>query len=136
MIGKQVKKTTKQLIIEQLKKIPIVQIVCEKVGIGRATYYRWRKESNNFSTQTDEAIIAGRLLINDMAESQLIKAIKDENFSAITFWLKNHHKAYTNKIDMKAEINAQITGKDGKPLIGGSPSDLYSAKKKKELGIE
>jgi len=30
----------KKALIEQLKKTPIVQICCEKVNIGRATYYR------------------------------------------------------------------------------------------------
>ena len=34
----------KTIILEQLQKAPIVQIACEKTGISRATYYRWRKE--------------------------------------------------------------------------------------------
>ncbi len=33
----------KKAIIEKLKQSPIIQIACKKVGIGRATYYRWRK---------------------------------------------------------------------------------------------
>ncbi len=32
-------KLQKQM-IEQLGKIPIVQVACERIGIGRQTYYR------------------------------------------------------------------------------------------------
>ena len=46
----------KELVVEQLKKTPIVQIACEKTGIGRATYYRWRKEDAEFGKLADEAI--------------------------------------------------------------------------------
>ena len=34
----------KEQLLEILKKTPIVQIACEKAGVGRATYYRWRKD--------------------------------------------------------------------------------------------
>ena len=35
---------SKELLVEQLKKTPIVQVVCEKIGVSRASYYRWRKD--------------------------------------------------------------------------------------------
>jgi predicted DNA binding protein len=98
----------KILLIEALKKTPIIQIVCERTNIARATYYRWRKEDSKFAKLADEAIIEGCLLINDMAESQLISAIKDKNMTAIALWLRNHHKVYTDKL----EINHQINGVD------------------------
>jgi len=98
---------SKKLIVDQLKKIPIVQIVCEKMGVSRATYYRWRKKYTKFRLETDKAIIEGRLLINDMAESQLITAIKDQKMPAILFWLRSHHKAYANKVEMKADIESK-----------------------------
>ena len=59
----------KQLIVEQLKKIPIVQLTCEKLGIARSTLYRWKKADEEFAQKVDEAIIAGSQLINDMAET-------------------------------------------------------------------
>lgn len=90
----------KQLIIEQLKKVPIVQVSCEKVGVSRATYYRWRKEDADFMKNTDIAIFEGSHLVNDMAESQLLSAIRDKNLTAIIFWLKHHHKAYANRLEI------------------------------------
>lgn len=94
----------KQLLIEQLKKTPIIQIACEKINIGRATFYRWKKDDENFSTQVDEALLHGNELVNDMAESQLMSAIRDKNLTAIIFWLKNHHQSYATKIEVTAKL--------------------------------
>lgn len=95
-------KTDQELLLEQLKKTPIVQIACEKTGIGRSTYYRWRAEDKEFAKIADEALQEGNLLINDMAESQLLSAVRDKNMTAIIFWLKNHHKAYANRLEISA----------------------------------
>lgn len=101
----------KQLLLEQLKKTPIVQIACEKTNISRATYYRWRKEDDGFAKLADEAVMEGALLVNDMAESQLISAIKDKNMRAITFWLQTHHKGYSSKVELNGKMEI-----DNKPL--------------------
>ena len=101
-ITKRIEKEKKEL-LEQLVKIPIVQIACEKTGIGRSTYYRWRQEDEEFSQLADDAIHAGELFINDMAESQLLTAIKENNMTGIIFWLKHHHPAYAIKIELKSD---------------------------------
>ena len=64
----------KALLIEQLKKTPIVQIACEKVNVSRATLYRWKDEDPVFAKDVDDAIVDGHLMVNDLAESQLIRA--------------------------------------------------------------
>lgn len=94
----------KELIVEQLKKTPIVQMVCEKLGIGRSTYYRWRQEDKEFAKDCDEALEDGFSLVNDLAESQLLGAIRDQNMTAIIFWLRNHHRKYANKLEVNASI--------------------------------
>jgi len=94
----------KEILIEQLKKTPIVQVACEKTGISRASYYRWRKEDEAFAKIADEAITEGSLFINDMAESQLMSAIRDKNMTAIIFWLKHHHKNYATRVEVNASI--------------------------------
>ena len=81
-----------------------MQIACEKSGIGRATYYRWRKGDPEFTLLTDNALEEGNLLVNDMAESQLMSAIKDKNLGAIIFWLKHHHPSYTTKVEVTARL--------------------------------
>ncbi len=97
---------TKELLLEQLKKTPIVQVACEKSGVGRATFYRWKKDDQEFATKADEAITEGASLVNDIAESQLMSAIKDKNLTAIIFWLKYHHPAYATKVEVTARLKA------------------------------
>ncbi len=96
---------TKTLFLEQLKKTPIVQIACEKLGIGRATLYRWKEEDAEFARQVDAAIFDGRLMVNDLAESQLIGAVKDRDMRAIMYWLKHHHTDYKNRMEIEATVN-------------------------------
>ena len=98
---------TKQLIVEQLKKLPIIQLACEKIGVARSTFYRWRKNDKRFAEETDKAILDGNLLVNDLAESQLISAIRDKNMTAIIFWLKNHHKDYVTRVKLSGKIKTE-----------------------------
>lgn len=94
------KEEDKKAVLEQLSKLPIIQVACQKAGLSRATYYRWRNEDKKFTTDADEAIAEGVLMINDLSESQLITAIRNNNFSAVRFWLMNRHKAYANKVEV------------------------------------
>lgn len=96
---------TKALIIEQLRKTPIIEMACQKIGISRMTFYRWKENDAEFAKQIDEALFEGRLLVNDLAESQLINAVKDRNFSAITYWLKHHHPSYKTRIEIEGAVN-------------------------------
>ena len=94
------KEEDKKAVLEQLSKLPIIQIACQKAGVSRATYYRWRGEDKQFAKDADEAIGEGVQMINDLSESQLITAIRNNNFSAVRFWLMNRHKAYANKVEV------------------------------------
>lgn len=94
----------KGLLLEQLKKTPIVQLAAEKTGVGRATYYRWRKDDPKFAENADIALEEGNKLINDMAESQLMSAIHDKNMTAIIYWLNHHHSSYATKIEVDTRL--------------------------------
>ena len=97
-------KKQKQLFVEQLQKTPIIQLVCEKLGIGRTSYYRWRNSDKKFAKDCDKSISEGQYLVNDLAESMLVNAIKDCNLSAIRFWLQNHHADYKNRVELSGTI--------------------------------
>ena len=97
----------KKLLLEQLKITPIVEVACKKVGVGRATYYRWRQEDADFAVFADQALQEGSAFISDVAESQLISFIRDKNLSATIFWLKTHHKLYTNKVELTGKIKTE-----------------------------
>ena len=34
--------------LDELRKVPIVQVACEKTGLSRNSIYRWRKEDKDF----------------------------------------------------------------------------------------
>lgn len=94
----------KEQLLEQLRKTPIVQVACEKSGIGRATFYRWKQEDKDFARKADSALSDGTALVNDVAESQLMSAIKDKNMTAIIFWLKHHHPSYATKVELTGQL--------------------------------
>jgi len=98
------KSKAKQIVIEQLKKTPIIQIACDRAGVSRMSYYRWRQTDKKFTRESDQALQEGLELICDLSESQLLQAIKDRNMSAIFFWLNNRHKAYGNKLQLTGNI--------------------------------
>ena len=91
-------------LLEQLRKTPIIQIACEKLGINRTTLYRWRADSKEFAKAVDEALLEGRLMVNDLAESQLIGAVKDRNITAILAWLKHNHPTYKARIEIEGSL--------------------------------
>jgi hypothetical protein len=93
-------------LLAKLEKTPIIEAACKAVGLPRSTYYRWRKDDPDFAEQCDETIELSIGRISDLAESQLINAIKNENLSAITFWLRHHHRSYRNRLEVDARVQA------------------------------
>jgi hypothetical protein len=94
----------KKKLLARLTKSPIVEVACKQAGVPRSTYYRWRKDDEDFAEACDVALEESAGRINDLAESQLISAIKDQNMTAIIFWLKHHHRAYRTRIELDAHI--------------------------------
>jgi len=126
------KKASKETVIKQLKKTPIVQVTCKKVGISRATFYRWKKEDKEFGNEAEAAIEEGLGLINDMAESQLISAIKEGNLTGIIFWLKNHHRQYSPKLEVTTKDGDIPLTEEQKILIKKSLAMAYRDNTKEE----
>lgn len=86
--------------LEELMKVPIVQVACEKTGISRNSVYRWRREDKKFAEDMDKAMTEGVAFVNDMSESQLLTMIKEKNWSAISFWLRHRNDNYKKKIEV------------------------------------
>lgn len=105
MIAKREAEKTKFL--DALRKTPIIQLASQQAGLpSRATYYRWRKDDPEFAKACDEAIGEGVELISDLAETRLVTAIKDGDFNAIRFWLKNRDPDYAEKLQIQAKVEA------------------------------
>lgn len=106
-------------LIKQLKKTPVIEIAVQKVGIGRNSFYRWRRESKKFALASDKALEEGCAFINDLAVSQLINAMKDNNLTAVFYWLNHKHKDFANKIEVSGslEVNKSELSKEQKAEI-------------------
>lgn len=113
-------KKEKYDILEQLKKAPIIEFCCKKVGIARSTFYKWKSEDPEFANAVAKAMAEGVEFLNDMSETQLVSQIRDNNLGAITFWLKHRHSAYGTKIKVEADvknITSQELTKEQEDLI-------------------
>lgn len=86
--------------LDELRKVPIVQVACEKTALSRNSVYRWRKDDAAFAKRMDEAIADGVALVSDMSESQLLTLIKEKNWPAISFWLRHRNDNYKNKLEI------------------------------------
>lgn len=90
--------------LTELRKIPIVQVACEKQDISRNSVYRWRKEDEVFAKDMDEALAEGEKLVNDMTESQLLSLIGEKHWPAISFWLRHRHVKFRDRVEVTAKI--------------------------------
>lgn len=84
----------KSKLLELLAETPIVSFACKKVGLDRTTYYRWYKDDIDFRNQADNILSIGRIKINDMAESVIIKKINADDTRCSIFWLEHNEPRY------------------------------------------
>lgn len=94
--------------LEQLKRTPTIETSCQKVGVARASVYRWMKDSKKFKTLVEEALQEGRVFMSDIAENQLFALIGDKKIDAIRLYLQTHNARYSNKL----ELSGTVTTKD------------------------
>lgn len=131
-------KKQKEALLVQLTKYPIVESACNRAGVGRSTYYDWRKNDAEFKKLADKALSFGNSLINDMAESGLIKNIQNGSNTAMIFWLKNHHPGYSDRVIHQHELADKEISKEQAQEIGvalhhiGLASILRMEKKERE----
>lgn len=100
-------KKEKEKFLDILQKNPVIQVVCERSGVSKATFYRWRSDDKEFSDKADIAMSEGKELVSDIAISQLISAIKDKNMHAIRYWLSNHHPDYKTRVEIAGKIQVE-----------------------------
>lgn len=87
----------KEKLVEILEQYPIIQVACKNAWISRQTYYRWYSDDEEFALKVDRAISIWKETINDLAESNIISWVKENDMKANMFWLNNNHKNYSNR---------------------------------------
>lgn len=59
--------------------------IAANIGIGRTTFYKWRKEHPEFA----QAIAVSKAVADREIENALFKAARRGNVTAMIYWLKN-----------------------------------------------
>lgn len=90
-------KAQKEQLLELLTKIPIIQVAVKRVGLSRATFYRWRDEDPDFAMQVATALREGSTSINELAQSKLIEEVSRGNMTALIFWLKSRDPLFSDR---------------------------------------
>ena len=106
----------KKLLLQHIGKTPIVEVVCQKVGIGRTTLYRWLREDESFATEYSAAFGTGVDLISDLAESKLIGKIQEGDMAAVKLWLGTHRKDFASKVEVSA-VRQEVMSEEEKKAI-------------------
>ena len=87
----------KSKLIRILEETPLVNYACKKVGIGRTTFYRWVHSNPDFRREVERAIESGRSQWIEVAESALMKNVKNGTMDAVKFFLVNNAEQYAPK---------------------------------------
>jgi len=95
----------KEEFLNQLKQSPTIETTCQKIGVSRATVYRWIANSRKFEKQVDDALKQGREFMSDVAENQLFSLIANREMSAIRLYLSTHNPRYSNKLEVSGSIS-------------------------------
>lgn len=80
-------KIQKRLLLEQILKMPNLEIACKKINISRATVYRWRNQDKKFDTEYEETLERGTETTDDFVEAKLFELINRSDSNAILFFL-------------------------------------------------
>ena len=95
-------KRQQEKLLEALAESGNVSFACKRAGVSRDTFYRWRKDNDEFADKAILAIGSGKEFVNDLAHSQLIRNIQNGDMGAIKFQLGNCHDDYLPKKSVRA----------------------------------
>jgi transposase len=98
------KAKVRKAFLDELKRVPIVQVACEKVGVSRNSVYRWKAEDAEFAKAMEDALGEGEALVNDMTESQLLSLIREKNWHAISFWLRKRNPKFRDRLEVNTKV--------------------------------
>ncbi len=113
----------KEQLVKTLETIPIFTAACDKLGIPRSTYYKWRHADETFAYEVDRAIMTGRQAVNGLAKTMLLKEIRASNMTAIIFWLKHNDPDFNPKITIEMKERERYS-KEELALLGNAMRNM------------
>lgn len=103
--------------LREIRKTPIIQVACDKVGISRQTYYRWREQDFDFKVRADKALDEGEELVNDVAESTVLRGIQNQDKYWTTFWLDRRHPKFRKSLERKPKVPVVFDSEKAKEMM-------------------
>ena len=97
-------KKVEESILTLLRKGHVLEVVCQQCKITRQTFSRWKREDAEFAQAVAEATTDGKEFLNDISEASLISAIKENNLTAVMYYLKHNHPSYKTRVEVEARI--------------------------------
>lgn len=117
----------KAKILKELEEYPLITRACNKVGVPRATLYRWCAQDRVFAADVELSQSVGRQKLSDFAESKLVENIQAGMHQAIVFWLTHNREAYRpmklNEMEM-LRITAEAMASNMSKLLEMINGDL------------
>lgn len=121
----------REILISELRKNSIMTVACQKAGINRSTAYRWMKEDPTFLNLVEDVCSEGRGTINDMAESVIIKKVREENLHAAKYWLSHNNERYRPWRNLYSGVDTYQELQDTKEKLKSLFEDISKKKKKR-----
>ena len=94
----------KNKLVGEIAKSGNVYFSCNRVGIGKSSYYRWKKEDPEFNRSAELAVREGIENNCDVAEHALMLKIKDKDINAIKYQLSHNSPRYMPKHNKTVRI--------------------------------
>jgi transposase len=122
---------TSEKFLEVLETTPFIHHASKKVGIGRATIYRWMKDHPEFKKKVEKAMSRGRDNLVELAESVLVKKIHKEDLGAVKYFLSHNSKRYRKDRASRetgievARPRSAFRDENGKVIMKPKTRELY-----------
>lgn len=96
----------KELLLQALENnFGIVSNACKDAGLSRNTFYEYYRNDPEFKAKVDDI----NEITLDMAESQLLKKIKEGSEKSIMFYMryKARKRGYTDELNINANVKVE-----------------------------
>lgn len=84
----------KSRLLQILSEARFIGPACKKVGISRATFYRWMESNLDFRIEVEKATKSGQGNMVDGAEVALYSLVREKKISAIKYFLEHNSDRY------------------------------------------
>jgi len=82
------------------KKMGIITLTCEEIGIERQTYYNWMEKDDEFKVKVKEILNIQCGIVEDI----LLGLITKGKESSVQFYLRKKHPDYKDKLELAGEL--------------------------------